>query len=77
MATWTEDELFELAKRVHAEKPSSPPTLKTICMDFTIDMWQSWTDIDEHLEINPFEKMCKLNINTNIYTTGRVKLKIN
>jgi len=59
MDSWTEEELYELAKRVHADKRPSPPALKVLCMDFTINKWKTWTDLNEELGINAFTKLCR------------------
>jgi len=57
MDLWTEEELFELAKRLHPPRSRSPRSLKDLCLDFTIKKWKTWTDINEQLKINPFDKM--------------------
>jgi len=59
MVLWTEDELYELAKRVHPPRRPSPPALKAICVDFTINKWKTWTDLGDSLGINPFDKIRK------------------
>jgi len=51
-----EDEMYELATRVQT-KCCSPPTLKLLCLDFTIKKWKSYTDLNEKLKINAFENM--------------------
>jgi len=51
----TKAELYELAKRVHPPERRSPPTLKVLCMDFTIKRWQSYIDLHEKFGINAFD----------------------
>jgi len=56
---WTDDELYELAKMFHPSRQFSPPTLKIICMDFTVKHFETWTDFNKKLGINLFDKICK------------------
>jgi len=63
MDLWTEKEIYNFAKKLHPPKQlPSPPTLKALCMDFTINRWEYWTDVNEELGINAFDKMGKLSI---------------
>jgi len=55
----TEDEMYELAKRVHPPERSSPPTLKVLCMDFTINHYFIYVDLNEEHTFNALENMCK------------------
>jgi len=59
MDLWTDDELYELAKRVNPPLRPSPPTLKVLCMDYTTNKWKYWIDLNKKLKTNTFEKMCK------------------
>jgi len=57
MDLWNEDEMYELAKRVHAHQRPSPPALKVLCMDFTINRWKSYVDFNKKLKLQPFDKI--------------------
>jgi len=59
MDLWTEDEMFELAKRVHPPELSSPRALEKICLGVIVKKWKTWTDLNEQLKINPFDKIGK------------------
>jgi len=67
MDLWTEDDMYALAKRVHAHKRPSPLSLKALCLDFTIKKWKMWSDLNKQLGINPFNIIRKYFIRNFLY----------
>jgi len=53
-----ENELYELAEKVHSSK-RSPPNLKALCLDLVVQNHETWIALNKQLEINVFEKMGK------------------